>query len=140
MTESTPGAFCRSPHPRWFLSFPLPPAKDCTSGKKSKGSHQWTTFLLHPASCIAGCGTHATTSSLTTLLLVTHAHDVHGFGGILELLAVIHSGDGEVPVGEELVVLGILNQILLLGRRVHPAENLVENMEGPLICGLTHCT
>ena len=75
---------------------------------------------------------------LTRLLIFGHAHDVHGFSRVLKLLAVVHARHREVPVGQVLVRLGLLDQVLFLLPRVHPVDDLVEDVEGPLVRSLVY--
>lgn len=77
---------------------------------------------------------------LTILLLNRHAHDVHGFSRVLKLLAIIHSRHGKVPIGQVLVGLRLLDEVLLLLISTHPVDDLVEDVEGSLVRGLVDST
>ncbi len=46
-------------------------------------------------------------------VLVSDAHDAHGFDGSRELLGVILAGDGHPAAGQECVVLGVLQDVFL---------------------------
>ncbi len=84
-------------------------------------------------------GNHMTIAR-TGLLLVGHAHDDHGLLRVLKLLGIVHPRHREVAVGEELVRLRVLNNELFLLCRAHPADELVEDVEGSLIRGLVDGT
>lgn len=50
-------------------------------------------------------------------LLVAEAHDVHGFHGLVEVVFVLLAGDGEVPVGQETVLVESLQKKIRCGRK-----------------------
>ena len=49
---------------------------------------------------------------LTTLFLIGHSHDVHGLQRVLKLVQVIHTGHRQVPIGQEFVVLWVIEEEL----------------------------
>ena len=54
---------------------------------------------------------------LTDYLVVGEAHDVHGVQSLLEVILVLLAGDGDVTVGEETVVVKVLEQQVRWGRK-----------------------
>lgn len=47
---------------------------------------------------------------VTDLLVLWDAHDPHGLHGLCEQILVLLPGNGDVPVGEETVVVVILEE------------------------------
>ena len=116
---------------------------------ETKGqSKQRYLFLSHALSQILLCFLNLTflsllhkprpSPSLTHLLIFRHAHDVHCFGGVTKLLCIVDTCNRQIPVGKELVSLCRLVEKFLLLLLLHSIENLVEDVERPLIGCLTN--
>lgn len=53
---------------------------------------------------------HPRRASLTDLLVFGDAHNPHGLHGLLEQVLVLLTGDGDVPIGQEAVLVVWLQQ------------------------------
>lgn len=72
-------------------TFNMPGEEKETLGSQPEGG---ATLKTQPWDC-----------KLTDNLVVGEAHDVHGFHGLLEVLLILLTGDGDVTVGQEPVVV-----------------------------------